>query len=64
MSNMTAAAVEAAAAVVEAAAMRVEAAAVDVAAAGGSIRTPKLLTRKTRAKKCHKVNFIAILSHS
>jgi hypothetical protein len=37
---------------------------VDVAAAGGGIRTSKLLVRKTRAKKCHKLNFIAKLSHS
>ncbi len=57
---------EAAAAVVEAAATRAvaAAAAVDVAAAGGGIRTSKLLVRKTRAKKCHKVIFIAKLSHS
>ncbi len=63
---MTAAAVEAAAAVVEAAATRVvaAAAAVDVAAAGAGIRTSKLLVKKTKAKKYHKVNFIAIVSHS
>jgi hypothetical protein len=59
MSNMTAAAVETAATRVVAAA-----AAVGVAAAGAGTRTSKLFVKETKAKKCHKVNFNAIVSHS
>jgi hypothetical protein len=56
---MTAAAVETAATRVVAAA-----AAVGVAAAGAGIRSSKFFLKETKAEKCQKVNFNAIVSYS
>jgi hypothetical protein len=52
------------AAAVETAATRVVAAAVGVAAAGAGIRSSKFFLKETKAEKCQKVNFNAIVSYS